>query len=101
MGSGGRHRSLTPLLAHMDDQCWASCQGITYSLVRHHNNRQNSSDNNVMPLKPCNINTIIAGNVANIYKGDKGMQSNRDDPNAEHGHASIAISGKKHNQHVR
>ena len=54
-----------------------------------------------MPLKPCNINTVIAGNVANIYKGDEGMQSNQDDPNAEHGHASITISGKKHNQHVR
>ena len=51
----------------------ASRRGTTYSLVRHHNNGQNSSDNNVMPLKPRNVNAVIAGNVADIYKGDEGM----------------------------
>jgi hypothetical protein len=51
----------------------ASRRGITYSLVQHHNNGQNSSDNNVMPLKPRDVNAVIAGNVADIYKGDEGM----------------------------
>ena len=67
MGSGGGRRSPTPLLAHVHDRCWASRRGITYSLMQHHTNGQNSSDNNVMVLKPRNVNTIITGNVGNTY----------------------------------
>ena len=76
----------------------ASRRGTTYSLVRHHNNGQNSSDNNVMPLKPRNVNAVIAGNVADIYKGDEGMRSNQGDPNAECGHTSIVISVSHYEQ---
>ena len=67
MGSGGGRRSPT----HMVMRCaCASRQGITYHLVRDYHNGQNSLDSTVMPLKPPNINAIIPGKVAEIYKGD-------------------------------